>query len=131
MLKPIFTLGVAALAIVSTPAGAQTAAEKAEAKFAELTEGRVAGEPQSCISAMRSNDVEVVENLGITYDDGDTLWIARARDPRSLSWNDVPIIDRFGSQLCKFDVIRTVDRSTQFTTGAVFLEDFVPYTKQG
>jgi len=126
-----FALAAATLALAGTSASAETAEEKGAAKFAELTEGRTAGDPQSCVTAMRSNSIEVIENVGIAYEDGDTLWIARATDPRSLGRSDVPIIDRFGSQLCRHDVIRTVDRSSQFFTGVVFLEDFVPYTKQG
>ncbi len=131
MLRLTSALGAAALALSSTMALAQTAEERGAAKFAELTEGRVAGEPKSCVSAMRSNDIEVIEHVGIAYEQGDTLWIARATDPRSLGRHDVPIIDRFGSQLCRQDVIRTVDRYSQFVSGVVFLEDFVPYTKQG
>ena len=119
----------AALAFVGTPASAETAAERGEAKFAELTEGRVAGEPKSCIPAFRSTDIKVIENVGIAYEAGDTLWIARASDPRSLSWSDVPIFDRHGSQLCHQDVIRTIDRGSNFFSGTVFLEPFVPYTK--
>jgi hypothetical protein len=131
MFRLTSALGAAALALSSTTALAETAEERGAAKFAELTEGRVAGEPKSCVSALRSNDIEVIENVGIAYEQGDTLWIARATDPRSLGRHDVPIIDRFGSQLCRQDVIRTVDRYSQFVSGVVFLEDFVPYTKQG
>ena len=132
MKRLISALAVATLAMASAPAAAQEARiAEGEAKLAEMIEGRVAGEPQSCVNAMRSNDIEVIEYVGIVYDAGDTIWVARAKDPRSLGWTDVPIIDRFGSQLCKFDVIRTVDRSTGMTTGAVFLEDFVPYAEQG
>ena len=41
------------------------------------------------------------------------------------------VIERFGSQLCHNDVIRTIDRYQGYITGAVFLDEFVPYTKQG
>ena len=131
MRKILAAITVAALALTGTQATAQTRMEKNEARLAEMLEGRVAGEPQSCVSAMRSDDIEVMEYVGIIYDAGDTIWVARAKDPRSLGTSDVPIIDRFGSQLCRHDVIRTVDRYSHFTTGAVFLEDFVPYTKRG
>lgn len=131
-MKSLFVaLGAATLALAATPALAETVVEKGEAKFAELTEGRTAGEGRSCISAMRSNDIQVVEHLGITYEDGDTLWIARASNPRSLGYSDVPIFERYGSQLCRQDIIRTVDRYSQFATGVVFLDEFIPYTKQG
>lgn len=129
MNKRIFVIGATALAMLAGQANAKTAAEKGDAKFAELTQGRIAGEPRSCVSAMRSRDIEVIDHVGLSFKDGDTLWIARASDPRSLSSFDVPIIERYGSQLCKQDLIRTVDRSSQFPTGVVFLGDFVPYTK--
>jgi len=131
MNKIFAAMAVAALALTGTQAAAQTRMEKNEARLAEMLEGRVAGDPQPCVSALRSSDIEVLEYIGIVYDAGDTIWVARARDPRSLGTNDVPIIDRFGSQLCRHDVIRTIDRGSHFTTGAVFLDDFVPYTKQG
>ena len=126
------------LALGASPALAdeqeQTSEEKrashfdAEA-FAELTEGRVAGEPQSCITTFASNRLRVVEHVGLAYERGDTVWIALANNPRSLDSFDIPVIRRTGSQLCKFDQITLVDRSSQMFSGVLFLDDFVPYTK--
>lgn len=119
-----------AMTLATTPLAARDAEERSAEAFAELTEGRVAGEPQSCITTVgSSNRIRVEEHLGIVYERGDTIWIARATNPRDLGPWDVPIIDRYGSQLCRMDVIRTVDRSSGFFTGVVFLEDFVPYTR--
>ncbi len=126
----IATTAAAATALaLAIPAAAQDYAERAEAAFQELVEGRVAGEPRSCINPQNSNRLRVVENVGLTYRQGDTLWVARVRDPRDLGPWDVPIIERYGSLLCRHDVIRTVDRNAGFFTGNVFLEDFVPWTK--
>ena len=124
-------LAGAALALTGTAATAETLAEKGEARLARMLEGRVAGEPVNCISALRSNRIQVIEHVGIVYDAGKTIYVARADDPRSLGTWDVPVIDRFGSQLCTTDMIRTVDRSTGHITGAVFLNDFVPYSRRG
>ena len=44
--------------------------------------------------------------------------------------SDRIVIKRHGGQLCNTDIIRTVDRMSGFTTGALFLEKFVPYKKQ-
>ena len=131
MSRFVASLAAAGIALSGVSAHAETAQERAEARFAELTEGREAGEPQACVPAFRTNDIEVIDNLGIVYERGDTIWIARAVNPRSLGRSDIPVIDRFGGSLCSFDVIRTIDRSTRFATGAVLLEDFVPYVKQG
>jgi len=130
-MKSIATiLAVAALALGGATASAETLAEKGEARLAKMIEGHTAGEPVSCISAPRSNRLEVIEHVGVVYDAGDTIYVARPQDPTVLGRNDAVIIDRFGSQLCKQDVNRTFDRYLGYTTGVVFLSDFVPYTKR-
>jgi hypothetical protein len=120
-----------ALALAGATAISAKTPEENEARLARMLEGYTAGEPVSCISAINSNRIEVIEDVGIVYDSGDTIYVARPTDPRSLGRNDIVVIDRFGGQLCHNDVIRTVDRYQGYTTGAVFLEKFVPYTKQG
>ena len=122
---------LAGAALASTAAVSAKTPEENEAKLARMLEGRTAGEPVSCISAMNSNRIEVIEDVGIVYDAGGTIYVARPTDPRQLGRDDVVVIDRHSSQLCHNDVIRTVDRHQGFTTGAVFLEKFVPYTKEG
>ena len=124
-------LAGAALAFAGATAASAGNAEENEAKLARMLEGRTAGEPVNCISALRSNRIEVIEHVGIVYDAGSTIYVARPTDPRQLGRNDIVVIDRFGGQLCTNDVIRTVDRYQGYTTGAVFLEEFVPYTKAG
>jgi hypothetical protein len=120
----------AALALsAATGASAETLAEKGEARLARMLEGRVAGEPVSCISAMRNNDIRIIEHVGLVYDAGTTIYVARPSDPKVFGPWDVPIIERFGSQLCKHDINRTIDRSDGFVSHVVFLGDFVPYTK--
>ena len=124
-------LAGSALVLGGTTAALARTPEQNEAKLARMLEGRTAGQPVSCISAMHSNRLEVIEHVGIVYDSGDTIYVARPSDPRQLGRDDIVVINRFGSQLCTSDVIRTVDRYQGFTTGAVFLDEFVPYTKQG
>jgi hypothetical protein len=124
-------LAGAALALAGSSATLAKSPEENEAKLARMLEGRTAGEPVSCISALNSNRIEVIEHVGIVYDAGDTIYVARPSDPRQLGRDDVVVIDRHSSQLCTTDVIRTIDRYQGFTTGAVFLDKFVPYTKRG
>lgn len=130
-MKTIATiLAATALALTGTAVSAQTFVEKGEARLAEMLEGRVAGDPVSCIAAPRSNRLEVIEGVGVVYDAGGTIYVARADNPRSLGLHDVLVVDRFGSQLCRQDVTRTFDRTNGHFTGVVFLSEFVPYTKQ-
>ena len=121
----------AALVLAGSTAALARNAEQNEAKLARMLEGRTAGEPVNCISALQSNRIEVIEHVGIVYDAGNTIYVARPTDPRQLGRDDVVVINRFGGQLCTSDVIRTVDRYQGYTTGAVFLDRFVPYSKAG
>lgn len=130
MKKLLTAAAMASLVLTGTTASAETRIEKNEAKLAKMLEGRTAGKATSCISARRSNKLRVMENVGIIYESGDTIWVARTSNPHALGWNDVPVIDRFGSKLCNTDVTHTIDRYAHFTNGTVFLDKFVPYKKQ-
>jgi hypothetical protein len=130
MMKLAAILASAALALTASAAPAATVAERGEERLARMLEGRTAGEPVSCISAIRSNKLQVIDEVGLVYDAGDTVYVARPVDRRMLSWNDVLVMDRFSSsRLCAQEPMRTVDRSGGYFTGVVFLEDFVPYTR--
>lgn len=137
-------LAAAVSTALVTTAGPLAANEQAEAEqvteqkrergfdeeaFAQLTEGRVAGEPRSCVTTANHNRVRIIEHVGVAYETGDTIWIALAHNPQRLDDFDVPVFQRFGSQLCKFDRITMVDRFSGFFSGVLFLNDFVPYKK--
>lgn len=126
---------IAAVALVATGATAvaadkPTRAEKNEARLAKLLEGRVAGEPVSCLPAFQTDKLEIIEGVAMVYGWGDTIYVARPTDPKALRWDDVVVINRTGSQLCNTDIVRTVDRMSGFTTGVLFMDKFVPYKKQ-
>jgi hypothetical protein len=104
--------------------------EKNQARLAQMLEGRAAGEPVSCIPLVKSNRLEVIEGVALVYDSGDTLYVGKPKDPTTLGRDDIVVIDRFGSQLCDTDIVRTVDRNGGYFTGVVFLNKFVPYKKK-
>ena len=104
-----------------------TRAQRGEAELARMLEGRVAGSPRSCISAMVDNKLKIIDQTALVYDAGNTIWVARPSDPSSLDTRDILIIERISGQLCKQDIVRTVDQTSGLMTGVVFLGDFVPY----
>jgi len=131
------TFRLIAAAAVLALAGAAHAAdkvdkklEKNQARLAQMLEGRAAGEPVSCIPLVKSNRLEVIEGVALVYDSGDTLYVGKPKDPTTLGRDDIVVIDRFGSQLCDTDIVRTVDRNGGYFTGVVFLNKFVPYKKK-
>jgi hypothetical protein len=130
LIKPLCAFAIMALAAsCATSDTARNSSTEGEARLAAMLEGRTAGEPRSCISASVDSRLTIIDRTAVVYDAGRTIYVARPENPRSLDRHDVLVINRFGSQLCKQDVIRTVDRTLGFTTGAVFLGDFVPYTR--
>ena len=126
-------LAGAALALTATGAAASSTSEAGEARLARMLEGRTAGKPVSCIDTMGSSTkMQVIDEVALVYDAGKTIYVARPADPHMLRRNDAVVMDRFSSsRLYVQDVMRTIDRYDGYTTGALFLKDFVPYTKNG
>lgn len=123
--------GAIAVAGITTAANAETIAERGEARVARMIEGRVAGEPVNCINAPRSTKLQVIERVGVVYDAGNTVYVARPTNANALGTNNALVIERLGSQLCTSDMVRTFDRYVGNISGVVFFDKFVPYTKKG
>ena len=128
---PSLAIAAAACALVAVPAAAER--KSGEEKLAELIDGRVAGEPQSCINTFNSRPLTVIDDTAIVYRSGDTVYVNRTRAPETLDDDDVLVIRKFGSgsRLCGLDQITTRDRLSGFYSGNVFLTDFVPYRRVG
>jgi hypothetical protein len=120
---------IAAAALAATPAAA---AEKPdpEARLARLLEGRVAGEPQKCITLSNVSSSQVIDETAIVYRIGSTLWVNRPEGgAESLDDDDILVTRTIGSQLCNIDTIELRDRSSRMYAGFVSLGDFIPYRR--
>lgn len=135
-------LAAACAGLAFTPLAAQDAGDveaeaeapapmtKGEKRLARLLEGRVAGEPVRCIRTLPSQRMQTIDRTAYVYGSGDTIYVQRTRDPSAISENEALVINRFNAtELCRLDMTTTVDRVLGFFTGAVFFEDFVPYTR--
>ena len=121
--------GAAAMAALPT---ASTAKERPtpEAKLEKLLEGRVAGEPQRCITLSAVQSSQVIDKTAIVYRSGGTLWVNRpAGGADSLRDDDILVTKLTGSQLCSIDTIQLQDRSSHMWRGFVSLGEFVPYRR--
>jgi hypothetical protein len=125
-LSTIATVTAAGAMLLSVPAFAKPTGEE---RLAKMLEGREAGTPVSCISLYDSQNLRVIGKTALVYKTGSTIYVNRPRDPNSLRPQDVLIMKRTGSQLCRQDIINTADQTTGMYTGSVFLGDFVPYRK--
>jgi hypothetical protein len=122
---------IAAAATAVAPAAARPRLT-GEQELAKLIDGRVAGKPSSCISTFSRGNLRVLDGTALVYDAGRTIWVNRPNDARSLDDDDILITQNtMGGQLCRLDIVRTIDRTGYFPTGFISLGDFVPYRKAG
>jgi hypothetical protein len=119
----------AGLAVTAVPtAAAQRLAP--EAQLARALEGRVAGEPVSCINLRTVRESTVINSTAILYRDGGTIYVNRPRaGADSLNQWDAQVQRPFNNRLCSVDTVQMVDLSSGAMTGIVFLGDFVPYRR--
>jgi hypothetical protein len=124
-------LALAALAATVTVAGPSVAGERltGDQKLAKLLDGRVAGQPRSCINTRVNSESQVIDGTAVVYGRGRTIWVNVPANARDLDSDDALLVRQTGSQLCRQDIVTTFDATGGFYTGNVFLGDFVPYTR--
>lgn len=103
---------------------------KGEKKLAKLTAGRVAGEPVNCIRTFPNDRLTVIDDTAYVYGRGKTIYVQRTNNPDRIDHDDVLVTRRFsGTQLCRQDIVTRIDRVSGIFSGAVFMTEFVPYTR--
>ncbi|HWV60100.1 MAG TPA: hypothetical protein VN034_05570 [Sphingopyxis sp.] len=119
---------IAAAAVAAAPAATAREKLEPEAELAKLLEGRVAGEPQDCISLSTARSSQIIDKTAIVYKAGSTYWVNRPRGgAASLDDDDILVTRLTGSQLCSIDTVELRDRASRMYSGFVSLGEFVPY----
>ncbi len=122
-------IALAAAALLAGPALSAKERLTGEQQLAKLLEGRVAGEPVSCIPLHRTSSSRIIDGTAIVYDTGRTIYVNRPTNADSLDDDDIMVTRLHTSQLCRLDTVRLHDRSGHWYSGFVGLENFVPYTR--
>lgn len=138
----VATLPLALASLTLSPLAAQDASDgevqtivnpdetKGEMRLSKLLDGRVAGEPQTCIRTRPNGRMQTIDNTAYVYGSGNTIYVQRTQSPDRIDDTDALIINRFNAtQLCRLDIVTTIDPFTGIFTGVVYFEDFVPYTR--
>lgn len=129
-MRPLIATILSAAILAAAPVAAK---EKptGEEKLAKILEGRVAGEPQDCITLSSATSSQVVDDTAIVYRIGSTLWVNRPRGgAESLDGDDNILVTKLtGTRLCSIDTIELHDRNSHMYAGFVSLGEFVPYRK--
>ncbi|WP_019517123.1 hypothetical protein [Sphingomonas sp. Mn802worker] len=126
-------LGVAVLTtatLASTFSAAATPRVSPDAELQDMLKGYVAGKPVECISLPNVTGNTIVTGRAIVYQLGTRLFVNVPPDGASrLHRDDIIVTRTFGSNLCRQDLVRLLDRTSTIPHGFVALGRFVPYTK--
>ncbi|MGX7950985.1 hypothetical protein ACWPM1_00315 [Tsuneonella sp. HG249] len=129
MFKP--ALALAALAAMTVTAAPTVARERltGEQELAKLLKGRVAGKPKNCINTRVNQSQRVIDKTAVVYGSGRTIWVNVPHNAEDLDDRDAMVVRMHGTQLCRQDIVTTLDTGSRMYSGNVFLGDFVPYTR--
>jgi len=133
MMKRIMPL--AALLLVgcaTTPAQqARADAEQArtDAKLAKALAGLEPGQPQSCIRPGQQ-DLKIFGDKLLYRESGRRMYLNQTSGGCfGLKRDDIVVTRSYSGQLCRGDIVRTIDRTSRFPSGTCSFGDFVPYTR--
>lgn len=134
----MFGPALAAAAVLAAPlslspldAATNEARDKGAAELQTLTTERVAGKPTRCISQTSVTSSYIIPGQAIVYRIGSRTYVNQPRSGAdTLRRDDVLLTRNIGTNLCRTDSVRLIDRNSRFVRGFVVLGDFVPYTKR-
>ena len=92
--------------------------------------GRTAGLPQNCVTTTQLDVLRPSENAPhvMLYGSGRTIWANNLGSCR-FGYDDILVMQLYGSQLCRGDIVRSLDRLSRIPGPACVLGDFVPYRR--
>lgn len=105
---------------------------KQEKRLAKELKGRIAGEPQHCISRFGNDGLVRISDSQVLYKPGGGkvyLNTLRGSCPGLANDTDIIVTESFGSQLCSGDFVKLVDRTSGMPGPFCSLGEFVPYSK--
>ena len=118
---------VAGVAIAAMVAGCAPSGPAASPGPLPELAGRTAGPPQSCVRNDQAMSVHL-NGDALIFSSGRTVWLNANRCP-GVTDSDLPIFEPSGSQYCRGDIVRTVDRLAHIPGPSCVLGDFTPYIR--
>jgi hypothetical protein len=91
--------------------------------------GRVPGPPQRCVDNTRLQSLRTSENNRhvLVYGGGRIIWANQLGQCR-FGPDDILVTESYGSQYCRGDIVKSVDRTSRIPGPTCILSDFVPYS---
>jgi hypothetical protein len=122
----------AACAPVDTANTPAPIGEKQAKMLAKELKGKVAGAPVNCISSTHHYDpIRISDDMLLYRVSGRLVYQNKLRGICNglTRDDDIIVTETFGSQYCRGDIIRLVDRMSGFPGGFCSLGEFTPYRK--
>ena len=120
---------------MAPPAPSPAQMAESQAKFTQLTVGKVAGAPQSCITSLEANDMVTIDDDTLAFRNGNQrVYINHMQGGGcpgiSGGWNTLVTKSPSG-QLCRGDIASVADLRSHMPAGSCVFGDFVPYSRVG
>lgn len=93
--------------------------------------GRSAGPPQQCINVLPSTGLRTAEGDRHTLlaGSGKLIYSNSLGPSCGFGSNDILVFQPLGTQHCRGDIVRSVDRSSGIPGPSCILADFIPHTR--
>jgi len=123
-----------ALASCATQPPPATRMAESQAKFQELTAGKVAGSAMACLPpSVRSRNMVTIDDSTIAYvDSSSRVYVNHLRGECSNLRNGfyTLVVRSNGTGTCSGDIADVSDLRTGITAGSCALGEFVPYSRR-
>jgi hypothetical protein len=120
---------------MAPPASSPAQLAQSQAKFTQLTAGKVAGAPLACLPSFRSNDMIVIDDDTIAFRNGPSqVYINHMQGGgcSNIDGGRNALVTRIpGPNLCRGDIAQVVDTGARIPVGSCVFGDFVPYRRVG
>ena len=125
---PLLLIAAALTGCTTQPAEPTRTAE-AQAKFQQLTAGRVAGQPMSCLPHYKADEMITIDDRTVVFREGSRIWVNHLlHECNGLDSGWYTLVTKSsGPGLCRGDISQVADVRTGVTMGSCAIGDFVPY----
>lgn len=126
---PLLVMGAALAGCMTQPPEPSRTAE-GQAKFQQLTAGKVAGQPMSCLPSYLAGDMVPIDDRTVAFRKGGRVYVNHLlSDCNGLKSGHYTLVTKStGNGLCRGDISRVSDLQTGAMVGTCAIGDFVPYT---
>lgn len=93
----------------------------------EVLKGKVAQKSRSCIPLDQTRSTTIYNGAVVYTANRNLTYVSRSPGCRAMSSDPIFVVQPFGSQLCRGDTVRMVDRVSHIPGGFCILGDFTPY----